>query len=104
MSIKQLIRRLARLEAALPPVVSVVDRETLRMKVRFMAELAGQGPKESPAEAIARLLGIAPGRVLASLRSGEFFARWDELIRPLRGLEGPALIEACEAMRARNQA
>lgn len=34
-------RRLSKLEAALPPVVSVVDQETLRMKVRFMAELAG---------------------------------------------------------------
>jgi len=97
-------RRLARLEAALPPVASVVDQETLRMKVRIMAELAGQGLKESPAEAIARLLGIAPGRVLASLRSGEFFARWDELIRPLRGLKGPAFIEACEAIRARDLA
>jgi len=97
-------RRLSKLEAALPPVASVVDQETLRMKVRFVAELAEQGPKESPAEAIARLLGIAPGRVLASLRSGEFFAHWDELIRPLRGLNGPAFIEACEAIRARNLA
>ena len=97
-------RRLSRLEAITPPSLPAVDRELLALKVRFMAELAGQGPKESPAEAIARLLGIAPGRVLASLRSGEFFARWDELIRPLRGLNGPAFIEACEAIRARNLA
>ena len=97
-------RRLSRLEAITPPSLPAVDRELLALKVRFMAELAGQGPKESPAEAIARLLGIAPGRVLASLRSGEFFALWDELIRPLRGLNGPAFIEACEAIRARNLA
>jgi hypothetical protein len=102
--LRALEARLPPLEARLLPPEPAADRELLRLKVRFLAELAGQGPKESPAEAIARLLGIAPGRVLASLRSGEFFARWDELIRPLRGLNGPAFIEACEAIRARNLA
>ena len=101
---KGLDRRLRKLEASMRPPRLAMDQETLRMKVRMMAELAGRSPKESPVEAIARLLGIAPGRVLASLRSGEFFARWDELIRPLRGLKGPAFIEACEAIRARNLA
>ena len=79
MSIKQLIRRLARLEAALPPVGSVVDQETLRMKVRFMAELAGQGPKESPAEAIARLLGYdTPRQMTDAMRHDRkgFQERW----------------------------
>ena len=84
MSIKQLIRRLARLEAALPPVVSVVDRETLRMKVRFMAELAGQGPKESPAEAIARLMGYdTPRQMTDAMRPdiAEFQERWGQALR-----------------------
>ena len=84
MSIKQLIRRLARLEAALPPVGSVVDQETLRMKVRFMAELAGQGPKESPAEAIARLLGYdTPRQMTDAMRHDRkgFQKRWRQALR-----------------------
>jgi len=72
-------RRLARLEAALPPVASVVDQETLRMKVRIMAELAGQGPKESPAEAIARLMGYDTQRQMTDAMRDErkgFQERW----------------------------
>ena len=77
-------RRLSKLEAALPPVVSVVDQETLRMKVRFMAELAGQGPKESPAEAIARLMGYdAPRQMTDAMRPdiAEFQERWGQALR-----------------------
>jgi hypothetical protein len=77
-------RRLARLEAALPPVASAVDQETLRMKVRIMAELAGQGPKESPAEAIARLLGYDTQRQMTdAMRHGckEFQERWPNAAR-----------------------
>ena len=88
MSLKQLIRRLARLEAALPPVVSVVDRETLRMKVRFMAELAGQGPKESPAEAIARLLGYdTPRQMTDAMRHDRkgLQERWGQALRLSKG-------------------
>lgn len=88
MSIKQLIRRLARLEAALPPVGSVVDQETLRMKVRFMAELAGQGPKESPAEAIARLLGYdTPRQMTDAMRHDRkgLQERWGQALRLSKG-------------------
>ena len=77
-------RRLARLEAALPPVASVVDQETLRMKVRIMAELAGRSPKESPAEAIARLLGYDTQRQMThAMRHGckEFQERWANAAR-----------------------
>jgi hypothetical protein len=72
-------RRLARLEAALPPVASAVDQEALRMKVRIMAELSGQGPKESAAEAIARHLGYrAPWKMAEAMRHKfeEFQERW----------------------------
>lgn len=81
-------RRLARLEAALPPVASVVDQETLRMKVRFMAELAGQGPKESPAEAIARLLGYnTPRQMTDAMRHdiADFQERWGQALRLSNG-------------------
>jgi hypothetical protein len=77
-------RRLARLEAALPPVASAVDQETLRMKVRFMAELAGQGPKESPAEAIARLLEYdTPRQMTDAMRHdiADFRERWGQALR-----------------------
>jgi len=62
-------RRLARLEAALPPNAPAVDHEALRMKMRIMAELSGQGPEESPAEAIARLPGYrAPWKMAEAMR------------------------------------
>jgi hypothetical protein len=70
-----------------------------RLLVHYLA--GGPRPKESVGEAIRRLLGIAPGCVLPALRSGDFDARWYELMRPLRGLEGPAFVAACEEIRRR---
>lgn len=81
-------RRLARLEAALPSVASVVDQETLRMKVRFMAELAGWGPKESPAAAIGRLLGYdTPRQMTDAMRCDRksFQERWGQALRLSKG-------------------
>lgn len=72
-------RRLSRLEAITPPSLPAVDRELLALKVRFMAELAGQGPKESPAEAIARRLGYdTPRQMTDAMRHDRkgFQERW----------------------------
>jgi len=77
-------RRLARHEAALPPVVSAVDQKTQRMKVRIMAELAARGPKESPAEAIARLLGNDSQRQMTDAmrhQCKDFQERWANAAR-----------------------
>lgn len=106
--LRALEARLPPLEARLLPPEPAADRELLRLKIRLMAELAGQGPKESPAEAIARLLGYETPRQMTDAmrydRKG-FQERWGELMRPLRGPEGKALIAAsCEAIRARNPA
>jgi hypothetical protein len=66
---KGLDLRLRHLEASTRPPRQAVDQEALRMKVRIMAELAGQGPKESPAEAIARHLGYgAPWKMAEAMR------------------------------------
>jgi hypothetical protein len=77
-------RRLSRLEAITPPSLPAVDRELLALKVRFMAELAGQGPKESPAEAIARLMGYdTPRQMTDAMRPdiAEFQERWGQALR-----------------------
>jgi hypothetical protein len=96
------IARLLSLEARLPPSKPVINDADLRKRLQFVHYLAGgPRPQESPAEAIGRLLGIAPGCVLPAMRSGDFAARWDELMRPLRELEGQAFIAACEAIRSR---
>ena len=96
-------RRLLALEARLPPSEPVINDAKLRERLQFVHYLAGgPRPQESPAEAIGRLLGIAPGCVLPAMRSGNFDARWVELMRPLRGLEGPAFAAACELIRGRH--
>jgi hypothetical protein len=72
-------RRLSKLEAITPPSLPAVDRELLARKVRFMAELAGQSPKESPAEAIGRLLGYdTPRQMTDAMRYDRkgFQERW----------------------------
>lgn len=77
-------RRLSKLEAITPPSLPAVDRELLARKVRFMAELAGQGPKESPAEAIARLLGYdTPRQMTDGMRRdiADFQERWGQALR-----------------------
>ena len=77
-------RRLSRLEAITPPSLPAVDRELLALKVRFMAELAGQGPKESPAEAIGRLLGYdTPRQMTDAMRHDRkgFQKRWRQALR-----------------------
>ena len=77
-------RRLSRLEAITPPSLPAVDRELLALKVRFMAELAGQGPKESPAEAIARLLGYdTPRQMTDAMRHDRkgLQKRWRQALR-----------------------
>ena len=43
--LRALEARLPPLEARLLPPEPAADRELLRLKVRFLAELAGQGPK-----------------------------------------------------------
>jgi hypothetical protein len=73
----------------------------VRKKLDFLCELACRRPKESPAEAIGRLFDIPPRDLDDAMRSGDFAARWDELMRTLRGLEGPAFAAACEDIRSR---
>jgi hypothetical protein len=95
-------RRLLALEARLPPSEPVINDADLRKRLQFVHYLAGgPRPKESVGEAIGRLLGIAPGCLLHAMRSGDFDARWVELMRPLRGLDGPAFAAACEGIRSR---
>jgi hypothetical protein len=95
-------RRLLALEARLPPSEPVIKDADLRKRLQFVHYLAGgPRPKESVGEAIGRLLGIAPGCLLPAMRSGDFADRWEELMRPLRGLEGPAFAAACEEIRRR---
>jgi len=96
-------RRLVALEARLPPSKPVINDADLRKRLQFVHYLAGgPRPQESPAEAIGRLLGIAPGCVFPAMRSGDFADRWDTVLRPLRGLEGAAFVAACEAIRERH--
>lgn len=81
-------RRLSRLEAVTPPSLPAVDWAMLTMKVRFIAELAGQGPKESPAEAIARLLGYdTPRQMTDAMRHdiADFQERWGQGLRLSKG-------------------
>ncbi len=76
--------RLSKLEAIAPQSLPAVDRGLLALKVRFMAELAGQGPKESPVEAIARLLGYNTLRQMTDAMRHEcpgFQERWANAAR-----------------------
>ena len=94
--------RLSALEARLPPPEPAINDAYLRERLQFVHYLAGgPRPQESLGEAIGRLLGIAPGHVLPALRSGDFADRWEELMRPLRDLEGAAFVAACEDIRGR---
>jgi hypothetical protein len=54
------------------------------MKVRIMAELAGRDPKESPVEAVARLLGYSASRQMTDAMShniADFQERWGQALR-----------------------
>jgi len=94
--------RLSALEARLPPSRPVINDADLRKRLQFVHYLAGgPRPQESPAEAIGRLFDIPPRDLSDAMRSGVFTARWDEVLGPLRGLEGPAFAAACEAIRSR---
>ena len=94
--------RLSALEARLPPSKPAINDADLRERMQFVHYLAGgPRPQESAAEAISRLLGIAPSCVLPAMRSGDFADRWGELMCPLRDLEGPAFVAACEDIRGR---
>lgn len=83
---KGMDRRLGRIEAreaSRPQSLPAVDRESLRMKVRFMAALAAQGPKESPAEAISRLLEYdTPCQMTDAMRHDRkgFQERWGKAL------------------------
>ena len=90
-------RRLMALEAMRLPC-SGIEPARLGRKVELMAYLAARRPHESACEAITRMLGSSPSAV----RTADFAHRWDALLRPLRGLEGPALAAACEAIRERH--
>ena len=94
-------RRLLALEARLPPPEPVMTDAMVRKKLDFLCELACRLPKESPAEAIGRLFDIPPRDLSDAMRSGVFTARWNEVLGPLRGLEGPAFAAACEEIRGR---
>ena len=95
-------RRLVALEARLPPSKPVINDADLRKRLQFVHYLAGgPRPQESPAEAIGRLFDIPPRDLSDAMRSGVFTARWDEVLGPLRGLEGPAFAAACEEIRRR---
>lgn len=95
-------RRLQALEARLPPPEPVMTDAMVREKLDFLCELAARRPKESNAEAIGRLFDIPPRDLSDAMRSGVFTARWDEVLGPLRGLEGPAFAAACDDIRARH--
>jgi hypothetical protein len=86
--LRALEARLPPLEARLLPPEPAADRELLRLKVRFLAELAGQGPKESPAEAIARLLEYdTPRQMTDAMRHdfADFQERWGQALRLSNG-------------------
>ena len=96
-------RRLQALEARLPPSKPVINDADLRKRLQFVHYLAGgPRPKESVGEAIGRLFDIPPRDLSDAMRSGVFTARWDEVLGPLRGLEGPAFAAACDDIRARH--
>jgi hypothetical protein len=95
-------RRLVALEARLPPPEPFMTDAMVRKKLDLLCELACRRPKESPAEAIGRLFDIPPRDLADAMRSGVFTARWDEVLGPLRGLEGPAFAAACEDIRERH--
>ena len=95
-------RRLVALEARLPPSKPVINDADLRKRLQFVHYLAGgPRPKESLAEAIGRLFDIPPRDLADAMRSGVFTARWNEVLGPLRCLDGPAFAAACEDIRAR---
>lgn len=94
-------RRLQALEALRPPG-SPADAGRLRERLELMCYLADRHPHESGAEAIGRLFDIPPRDLPEAMRSGRFAARWDDMVRPLRGLDGAACVAACEAIRARH--
>ena len=94
-------RRLQALEAQLPPPEPVMTDAMVREKLDLLCELACRRPKESNAEAIGRLFDIPPRDLPDAMRSGLFTARWDAVLRPLRGLEGAAFVAACEDIRSR---
>ena len=94
--------RLSALEARLPPSRPVINDADLRKRLQFVHYLAGgPRPKESVGEAIGRLFDIPPRDLSDAMRSGVFAARWDEVLGPLRGLEGPAFAAACEDIKSR---
>jgi hypothetical protein len=62
-------RHLSKLEAITSPPLPSVYQLLLKLKIRLMADLAGQGPQESPAEAVARLLGYSPSRQMTDAGS-----------------------------------
>ena len=94
--------RLSALEARLPPSRPVINDADLRKRLQFVHFLAGgPRPQESVSEAIGRLFDIPPRDLSDAMRSGVFSARWDEVLGPLRGLEGPAFVAACEDIRGR---
>lgn len=90
-------RRLVALEALPRQAAPGIEPARLGERLELMTYLAARRPHESACEAIARLLGVGCG----AIHSGDFAARWDELMRPLRELEGPAFVAACEDIRAR---
>ncbi len=90
-------RRLLALEAMRLPC-SGIDPDRLGRKVELMAYLAARRPHESACEAITRMLGSSPSAV----RTADFAHRWDAILRPLRDLEGPAFVEACEEIMGRH--
>lgn len=89
--------RLSALEARLPAKPAVADA-ILRERLQLMTYLAARRPHESACEAITRMLDVSPG----AIRTADFADRWDEFMRPLRNLEGPAFAAACEAIRERH--
>jgi|GEM_PF-5728289 len=91
-------RRLQVLEDRLPAKPAVADPILLRERLELMTYLAARRPHESACEAITRMLGLSP----SDTRTADFADRWVALLRPLRGLEGPAFAAACEAIRERH--
>jgi hypothetical protein len=68
---------------------------------RKLLALEARHPKESNAQAIGRLFDIRARDLPGAMRSGPLNARWDEVLSPLRDLEGPAFTATCEAIRER---
>ena len=90
-------RRLQALEALPRLAAPGIEPARLGERLELMTYLAARRPHESACEAIARLLGVSSG----AIRTADFAARWDELMRPLRELEGAAFVAACEDIRSR---